>query len=269
MNTKPSHTILSIWMLILCPLSGNVWTTGILEPNDGAFGTPGSITASNTINTTVGSANVSLASSASNFFRTTGAPNITNNELAPYFEGIHSAPITLTLTSDTGLTNFEMLLHNIYAASTQNRNYFGNFTLTFADGTVINNATPNISLLNSTSHFSIDPGTNSQPTGLNPAFNGSNILSQSTLDPDGTGPAPNANYIFDPSPGNVQGSGIITFDESLATGGITKVEMTYIDNLSRNFTGMIGFAANVIPEPSTTLLTAIATLSLISTRRRH
>ena len=262
-------------------IASDVWTTGVNRPVDGAFGTTGSIDAStNTLNATIGSgssiANVSLTTSNGQWFRTTGSPGITNDELAPFFE--NDAPLTaLTFSSDTALNNFDILLHNVWNAADGNQNFIGNFTVTHDNGVIVSNATPILRSLTVDSPFDIDflDGT-VQPADINSVFDGSNLLSSSgpVFDP-GNG-APLGTYLFDASQSifsEEQGSAIISFDETVF-GGITQVDFTWVGNTVGVNTAFIGFAGTTevttaVPEPASITLLSLCALGLARRRNRR
>lgn len=248
--------------------AASVWTTGILEPTDGAFGTAGSISSGGTtINATIEGTTVQLVASNGTFFRDTSSPNITNNELAPFFE--NNTPLTtLTFTAaSAGVSDFEILFHNFIYDSV-GENFVGNFIVTYADGFVDTNASPTVANIGSTSPFTTG-GTDTQPTGLHSAFNSSNILTAATVDPDGAGAATTATYLSDSEIDNPQGSGIVSFDETGGHGGITQVQMTWVGNTSGPNTAFIGFAGSaIVPEPSSTALLGLGGLALMLRRKR-
>ena len=146
-------------------IASSVWTTGVANPTDGAFGSQGSVSGNEiagTITSNGATANVSLTASNSDFFRTTGSPNITNDELAPIFE--NDAPLTtLSFTSDIPLNNFDLLVHNVWnqgeinAAGNDRLNYIGNFAVYYENGEVIvTNSLPTVRPIDVDSPFSTD-----------------------------------------------------------------------------------------------------------------
>ncbi len=241
--------------------SGAIWTTNTLQPNDGAFGTLGSISG-NTINGTIDSSTFTFTSSTADHF----SLGSSNDQLARYEEDISS---NLSFQSSQGLENFAILIHNIIDNRERGEtlNYIGNFTLTFGDGSSFSNVTPILSNIGSPSEFAVN-GIDQEPTGLNAAFDDSQILTLSSLDPDGAGPAPFANYLSDSDGRLTQASGILRFDESLATGGIQRVDYTYVAGSDNGNTAFIGFAGTSVPEPSSTVLLGLAGLCLLTRHKR-
>ena len=189
-------------------IASDVWTTGVNRPTDGAFGTTGSIDAStNTLNATIGSgssvANVSLMASNNQWFRTTGSPEITNDELTPFFE--NDVPFTtLTFSSDTTLNNFDILVHNVWFAGDGNQNFIGNFTVTHGNGTIVSNATPMLRSLVDDSPFDIDFTGTIEPEDLNSVFDGSNLLTSSSSSFNPGNGAPVGTYLFDSSQSSIK-----------------------------------------------------------------
>ncbi len=263
-------------------ITSSVWTTGVSNPNDGAFGTPGSVVSNSidaTITTGTTSTAVKLAASNGGFLRTSGSPNVTNNELAPFFE--NDATLTnLSFTSDIPLHDFDLLIHNVWnqggtnGSGSQRINYVGNFEVTYENGTVVTNALPSIRSINNNSPFSTDLfGGTLQPTDLNGSFDGGNLLqaTSSGFDPgNGAGPG---QYFFDPSESIMsesQGFGILSFDES--NGGITGIDFTWVGHTEGINTAFFGFAGNAIetstvPEPSAAILILCGALCLLRRRR--
>lgn len=258
--------------------SSDVWTTGVLRPTDGAFGTPGSVTG-NTLSATIDSgssvATVSLTASNNLWFRTTGSPNITNDELAPFLE--NDAPLTsLTFSSNKTLDNFDMLVHNLWFSADGNQNFIGNFTVYHGDGTIVSNATPILRSLTDDSPFDVDfLGGTVQPTDINSVFDGSNLLTISSVGFDPGNGAPLSTYLYDGTQSifsEEQGSGIISFDETLF-GGIDRVDFTWVGKTVGANTAFIGIAGvsvaepESVPEPSISILFSVGVLAL--TRRRN
>ena len=268
-------------------IASSVWTTGVANPTDGAFGSPGSVSGNEiagTITSNGATANVSLTANNSDFFRTTGSPNITNDELAPFLE--NDAPLTtLSFTSDIPLNNFDLLVHNVWnqgetnAAGNDRLNYIGNFAVYYENGQVIvTNSLPTVRPINVDSPFSTDllNGT-LQPTDLASAFDGGNLLqatASAAFDP-GNGADP-ATYFFDPSQSNQsesQGFGIFSFDDSF--GRISRVDFTWVGHTEGSNTAFLGFAGTLdapdtsaVPEPSASLVMLFGTFSMLHRRRR-
>ena len=257
-------------------ISSTVWSTGTTAGSPGAFGTPGSVSG-NSISATIQSANVSLTASNSDWFRTTGSPVVTNEQLAPFLE--NDAPLTnLSFVSSEALDNFDLLVHNVWYAADGNQNFIGNFEAHYGNGTIITNATPQLRSINVDSPFDIDTlGGTTQPAGLAGAFDDSNLLSVSAPDFEPGNGAPLATYLFDESQSTAseqQGSAIISFDES-AHGGIERVDFTWVGNTVGVNTAFIGFAGTTelfvvaVPEPSSIAILAIGSgLGLLRRRRK-
>ena len=267
-------------------IASSVWTTGVANPTDGAFGSPGSVSSNEiagTITSNGATANVSLTANNSDFFRTTGSPNITNDELAPIFE--NDAPLTtLSFTSDIPLNNFDLLVHNVWnqggtnAAQNARLNYIGNFDVFYENGLVVTNILPTVRPIDVDSPFSTDllNGT-LQPTDLDSAFDGGNLLeatASAAFDP-GNGADP-ATYFFDPSQSNQsesQGFGIFSFDDT--NGGISRVDFTWVGHTEGSNTAFLGFAGTLdapdtsaVPEPSASLVMLFGAFSMLHRRRR-
>ncbi len=252
-------------------ITSDVWTTGISSPTDGAFGTSGSVVG-NTLFATIASgssiANVSLAADNGAWFRTNG--NVTNDELAPFFEN-DAMMTTLTFSSDRVLTNFDVLVHNVWHSADGNQNFLGRFTVTYANGTIVQNAVPTVRNIFDDSPFATDfDGGTVQPTGLAGDFDGANLLSISgpAFDP-GNG-APLGTYLFDESQSEFseeQGSAILSFDETIH-GGITGLEFVWVGHTIGSNTAFIGFAGTAaVPEPSGFAFLALGTAICLRRRR--
>ena len=264
--------------------SPNVWTTGIDAPNSGAFGPTGSVS-DNTLNAEINSggqtANIELEASNANWFRLSDTDTSgTNNQLVPFFE--NDAPLTqLSLSSDLPLENTNLLLHNVWNATDSNApnglrtNYIGNFRVTYADGTIVENASPDVRAINDNSPFATDfEGETLQPSDLDSVFDSGNILTMSPFNFDPGNGAPEAHYWFDLSQSLMsesQGFGIFSFED--ANGGITGIDFTWVGNTLGTNTAFLGFAAdvlepNTIPEPAGILIIAgIVSLSILRRRR--
>lgn len=249
----------------------DVWTTGVSGPADGAFGTSGSVLG-NTLAATIGTgsiiANVGLSADNDAFFRTTG--NVTNDELAPFFE--NDAPLTrLTFSTDQVLTNFDVLVHNVWHSADGNQNYIGRFTVTYADGTIVQNAVPTVRSIFDDSPFEIDFDNDTvQPTGLADDFDGANLLSLSDPAFDPGNDAPLGYYLSDESQSafsEEQGSAILSFDESIH-GGITGLDFFWVGHTVGSNTAFIGFAGTAVPEPSAFAFLALGSVLCLRRRRR-
>jgi hypothetical protein len=256
----------------------NVWSTGVASQTDGAFGTPGSVSSNSvaaTIQTGAATANVSLSASNGSWFRTDGNPLGSNEQLAPFLE--NDAPLTsLTFSSDTALHDFDMLVHNVWYSADDNQNFIGNFEVTYENGTIVSNAAPILRLISDDSPFDVDfLGGTTQPEGLDDAFDRSNLLTQSSPVFDPQNGAPLGTYLYDDSQSifsEEQGSGIISFDESIH-GGITKVSFNWVGHtvgLNTAFVGFAGKAGDVssVPEPGSIAFIAFGSALAILRRRR-
>jgi hypothetical protein len=258
----------------------DVWTTGIESPNDGAFGSRGSVTG-NTLDASITSgtnvANIKLTSSHRNWFKLSDADSPgTNHQLVPFLE--NEEPFTnLTLSSDAPLRNVDLLLHNVWNATDTSvpggvrTNYIGNFRVTYANGTVVNNALPTRRFINDDSPFETDmEGGTLQPSDLNDVFDAGDLLEVTAENFDPGNGASAGRYWYDLSKSfrsERQGFGILSFDES--HGGITDIEFTWVGHTVGTNTAFLGFAAEVsaVPEPAMTLL-IFATALGYSVRRR-
>ena len=262
--------------VVQADIVSNVWSTGVAGRSNGAFGTPGSVSA-NTVSATITSgatvANVSLTADNSVWFRTSGSPIVNNDQLAPFLE--NDSPLTtLTFSSDRTLNDFDILVHNIWFAPDGNRNYIGNFQVTYGNGVVVNNATPTIRGIATNSPFAVDfLGGTTQPTGLADVFDGYNLatMSGSAFDP-GNG-APLGTYLFDGTRSigsEEQGSAVLSFDETLF-GGIKEVKFSWVGHTIGTNTAFIGFAGKVVsvPEPSSCVVLAALGVGLCTLRRRR
>jgi len=263
--------------------TSSVWSTGVSQPNDGAFGTLGSVS-SNAIDATITTHNttaiVRLAASNGSFLQTDGTSNVSNDELASFHE--NDAPITnVSFTSHIPLYNFDMLVHNVWnqggtnQAGAQRLNYIGNFEVYYENGTIISNVFPTVRSIDDDSPFSTDAlGGTLQPSGIGSLFDGGNMLqSTSPAFSPGNG-APLGRYYYDPSESvasESQGFGVFSFDES--NGGITRVDFTWVGHTEGINTAFVGFAGTTslaaVPEPSSIIVVLCGSVSLLFRRRRR
>ncbi len=260
----------------------DVWMMEVDAPANGAFGTNGSVAGNKLSAEIITGDNVAkiglVASNADWFKLSDSVPSGSNNQLVPFLE--NDAPLTnLTFSSSHPLKNVDLLLHNVWNATDgsvpggQRTNYIGNFRVTYADGTVVNNALPTRRAINQDSPFETDfEGGTLQPSDLNSVFDGGNILSvsEANFDP-GNGATPGY-YWSDLSQSmmsEMQGFGIFSFDES--NGGITEIDFTWVGHTVGTNTAFLGLAgtATSVPEPSGALIILAAAIASCTCRRRQ
>lgn len=189
--------------------------------------------------------------------------------------------INYSFSSTAGLNNLTLLVHNVLNqnvatgpnAGTGN-GALGNFTITYANGVTVTDALASIGSvanIGSSSEFDVS-GTDGEPNGIDNAFNSSNLLTATTdaalYDTAAQG-ATAGTYLYNTTSANPQGSGLISFGDASANGGITDVSFTWVSSINGGNTAFLGFAGTaVVPEPSSTALLGLGGLAFILRRRR-